>query len=113
MKKITAIYGSTYKDLERENKKLKQMIQKDRIEVLQEMEKINNQYLTELFIRQNKINKAIKYIKENTDNTNFIEVPSIELLEILEDKETEEIPLFEGTLEQLNNLSILGDKQDE
>ena len=64
----------------------------------------------EIYELQTKIDKAIEYIKENTDNTNFIEVPSIELLEILEDKETEEIP---RTLEQLNNLSIIGDKESE
>lgn len=74
MKKIKAIYGSTYKDLERENKKLKQMIQRDRDEVLKEMKSINNQYLTELFIQQNKINRAIEYIKER-----LIEVANEEL----------------------------------
>ena len=89
MKKITAIYGSTYKDLERENKKLKQMIQRDRIEVLQEMEKINNQYLTELFIRQNKIYKAIEYIKSYLPNYDFDHSNLEKLLEIFGDTENE------------------------
>ena len=68
---------------------------------------------------QQRIDKAIEYIKNNwySKNTrNIDELHSLgdwrlDLLEILGDKEMEEIPLFEGTLEQLNNLSILGDKE--
>lgn len=37
----------------------------------------------------------------------------IELKEILGDKEIEEIPQFKGTLEQLDNLTILGEKENE
>ena len=34
------------------------------------------------------------------------------ILEILGDKEIKEIPQFKGTLEQLDNLTILGDKEN-
>ena len=63
---------------------------------------------------QQKIDKAIEYLKtfHFIDNIRVLDIKEYEkLLEILGDKEIEEIPLFEGTLEQLNNLSILGDKE--
>lgn len=70
-----------------------------------------------LFNLEERIDKAIEYIKEHTNNGMF-ELRSDTgelnyLLRILEDKEIEEIPQFEGTLKELDNLSIIGDKQDE
>ena len=99
--KLKVIYGSKYKDLLKENKQLKKMIQRDRYEVLKEMETINNKYLTELFIQQNKINKAIEYIKEHIriddEYPDYMEMLIEErdyLLEILGDKENIEKPIF-------------------
>ena len=65
---------------------------------------------------QTKIDKAIDWCDEIIRT--FCEddkqvVVAYEIKEILGDKEIEEIPLFEGTLEQLNNLSIIGDKENE
>ena len=63
---------------------------------------------------QQRIDKAIKYIKElqNSDLV-FSNIAYKELLEILGKKEIKEIPQFKGTLEQLDNLTILGDKENE
>lgn len=75
-------------------------------------------YFKELYKREKtKNDKAIKYIKEKQKLNYMFGTITLskdsqnELLEILGDKEIEEIPLFEGTLGQLNNLSILGDKE--
>lgn len=70
-------YKSYSKHLESENERLNAIID--------ELEDLNEDYLTENFLLNVKINKAIEYIKKYTDNTNFIEVPSKELLEILGD----------------------------
>lgn len=69
---------------------------------------------------QERIDKAIDYINkhmriddEYPDYMEMLIEERNELLEILRDKGIEEIPLFDGTLEQLNNLSIIGDKENE
>lgn len=59
---------------------------------------------------QTKINKAIEILHDD----NYCHIEKLQKInEILGDKEIEEIPLFDGTLEQLNNLSIIGDKDNE
>ncbi|MBO7712834.1 MAG: hypothetical protein J6S85_04640 [Methanobrevibacter sp.] len=65
--------------------------------------------------QENKQLKGIlQEIYERAINTNITSLDFRDyILEILGDKEIEEIPLFEGTLEQLNNLSIIGDKENE
>lgn len=83
------IMSKEIKRLENNNKALKKMIQRDRDEVLQEMESINNQYLTELFIQQNKINKAIEEINYMITNADITEISAIKLKQILGDKENE------------------------
>ena len=92
------IMSKEIKRLENNNKALKKMIQRDRDEVLNEMESINNQYLTELFIQQNKIYKAIEYIDKRIDKIED------------EDLQWEEIGL-KDYYKELNDLrKILGDK---
>jgi hypothetical protein len=76
-------------------------------------------YITNL---QQRIGKAIEFIKSYNSTiksrnelgiyVDFMSIPK-ELLEILGEKEIEEIPQFKGTLEQLDNLTILGDKENE
>lgn len=75
---------------------------------------INTQALEIARLKKEK-QQAIKWIKEDYDGGYFEcgENDIKELLELLGDKEIEEIPLFDGTLEQLNNLSILGEKENE
>ena len=89
------------------------------------LEEYNEELLTENLLLHLKIEKAIEYIKQRKLEVDEEELQWVEmkveeynteynkLLEILGDKEIEEIPLFDGTLEQLNNLSIIGDKDNE
>ena len=73
MRKITVIYGSTYKDLERENKHLNL-----------QLDQALNDY-EELLI---KIEKAKEYIKDLYD-VRFTDKDKRKLLDILGDKENE------------------------
>ena len=110
-------YCKCMRDLQQENKQLK-----EQLEYLRSNEYLNQvkweRTFNEELVKdlQQKIDKAIEYIKlgKTFDNEVIRKVVNKiqnDLLNILEDKEIEEIPLFEGTLEQLNNLSILGDKE--
>lgn len=87
MRMLNKIYKDNYQKLKIENKRLKETIQRDRDEVYEEIEAINEQYLTEMFMLQYKINKAIDYIKElDTDTTDMYEIAEYaknKLLEIL------------------------------
>lgn len=63
---------------------------------------------------QERIDKAIEYIGLNEEDLklyDIYDVNGIELLNILRGEDIKEIPQFEGTLEQLDKLSIRGDKE--
>lgn len=101
---VHAIYGSTYKDLQKEIKELKKRKydlcfinhlkqDKEKLEsILDELEKINEDQLTEIFMLHFKINKAIEYLnkwnKKHKEQHDYTSIHADELLKILGDKET-------------------------
>ena len=89
-----------YNNMEQENKQLKE-----------EKNKLRDYIVDQLKEYEKGIEDYKRYGIE--DYTKGMTVGFKKCLEILENKKIEEITLFEGTLEQLNNLSITGDKQDE
>ena len=101
MRMLNKIYKDNYQKLKIENKRLKETLQKDRDEVYEEIEAINEQYLTEIFMLQYKINKAIDYINEELDkNKNTFSVVN-------------DYNIFLDGMERAYNncLEILGDKE--
>lgn len=66
-------------------------------------------YLQEILNKkEDRIDKTIEYIKENEKEHGSLEENEKIILDILRGKDIKEIPQFEGTLEQLDRLSIRG-----
>jgi DNA repair ATPase RecN len=80
-------------------------------QLLKTYDDLEEQYksLMKQIIEQNKrIDKAIEYINNYMPNYDFDHYNLEKLLNILKGEDIKEIPQFEGTLEQLDKLSIRG-----
>lgn len=85
------------------------------LEYIDELEQVKEEYiksLDKLDIYENRIAKAIEYIESNEKEYGSLEENEKIILDILKGEDIKEIPQFEGTLEQLEKLSINGEDNE-